>query len=228
MTCRRLTLAVLLVSCAAPALAQPPSERPTHRFEVSVGGLWLGGTDAGSDDAALRANQTPAAPFTLFDTNTRIEPASGFDGRIGFWLTRTLAVEGGFLYVRPSVRTRVTGDIEGTEALTAEEDVDQYFIDASAVFLLDVLRIGERTIPFVSGGGGYLRQLHEGRTLIETGQVYHVGGGIRHWLRMRDRGFIRGAGVRLDGRAYLLVHGFALDDGPRPHGAISGTFFLTF
>jgi hypothetical protein len=30
---------------------------------------------------------------------------------------------------------------------------------------------------------GYLRQLYDERTLVETGQVYYGGGGVRYWLR---------------------------------------------
>jgi hypothetical protein len=126
------------------------------------------------------------------------------------------------------VRTRISDDAEDAEALTVEEDLDQYFVEAAGVLLLDRFRIGDRTIPFVSGGAGYLRQLHEGRVLVETGQVYHLGGGLRHWLRVRDRGFLRAAGLRLDARAYFLANGFVLEEGARPHGSISGALFLTF
>lgn len=223
----RLTLATLLASCALPAAAQPV-DRPAHRFETSIGALWLGGAAEGSDKAELRANQMPAAPFTLFSADTRIGSAPGFDGRIGFWITRTLAVEGGFVYAQPQVRIRVTGDSEGADPLTLEDDLDQYFIEVTAVFLLDALRLGSRTIPFVSGGGGYLRQLHEGRTLVETGQLYHVGGGVRHWLWTRNAGFIRALGLRADARAYVLVNGFALDDDAKVHGAVSASGFVTF
>ena len=127
-----------------------------------------------------------------------------------------------------SLRTRVTSDAEGAAALTVEERLDQYFFDASVVLLLDALRFGGATVPFVSGGAGYLRQLHEGRTLVESGQVYHGGGGIRHWLRMRDRGFVRGLGLRVDGRLYVLAGGARIEDRPRAHGAISGGVFVTF
>ena len=58
--------------------------------------------------------------------------------------------------------------------------------------------------------------------------VYHAGGGVKHWLVLRDRGFMRGVGVRVDGRLYVLVKGIELRDRPRPHGAISGLLFVTF
>ncbi len=221
---------VLVLACAAsaPAAAQSVPDRPAHRFEVSVGAAWLSGAQLGSDAAELRRNATPPGEFPLFTADTAVEGSPAFDGRVAYWLTRSLAVEGGFVMTRPVVETRVSADAEGAEALTLEEDLDQYFVEVGLVLLLDRFRITNRTVPFVSGGVGYLRQLHEGRTLIETGQVYHVGGGLRHPLWSRERGFLRAAGLRVDARAYVLVNGFALDDGPRSHGAVSGAFFVTF
>jgi hypothetical protein len=224
----RATLAAALFTLwCAPAAAQAPGDRPVHRVEVSVGALWVAGGELGAGTAVLRANQVPQAPFTLFSVDTRVTSSPGFDGRIGFWLTRSLVVEGGFVYAQPAIRTRVSGDVEGAEAIDLEENLDQYFIDASASLLLDRLALWA-FVPFVQAGGGYLRQLHEGRTLVESGQVYHVGGGVRRWLRVRDRGFIHALGVRVDGRAYVLRNGFSIADGPRSHGAISGALFVTF
>ena len=227
MTRARVALAMLLAAWCAPAAAQTIDDRPTHRFDVSVGALWLGGAALGAEQAELRANRLEPGPFMLFATDTRVEPVAGFDGRVGFWLTRALLVEAGFIYGKPTVRTRVSSDAEGAEALTLEEDLDQYFIEASGVFFIDALRFG-RTVPFVSAGAGYLRQLHEGRTLVETGQVYHVGAGVRHWFVQRARGFIRAVGVRVDGRAYVLLSGFELDDDARSSGALSAGVFITF
>jgi hypothetical protein len=218
----------MLAAFARPAAAQSPADaRRSHRFEVTVGGLWLSAADVGGEVAELRANRVPPAPFRLFTTETHADAAPGVDARLGFWLTRDFAVEAGFVFARPPLETRITADAEGAAALTVSEDVDQYFIDANVVWLVDRFRFWQ-LVPFVSGGAGYLRQLHEGRTLVETGQVYHVGGGLRHWLRMTDRGWIRGMGVRFEGRAYVLADGVQLEDRPRTHGAFSGSLFVTF
>jgi len=220
---------VLLVVCRVSAWAQTAEERPVHRVEGTIGGLWLGGAGLGSNTAALRANTTgPPAPFTLFTTDSRFGSAPGLDARVGFGLTKRITVELGLVYSRPELRTHVSNDVENAPALTVAESVEQYFIDGSVLVLLDRFALGDRTVPFVSGGAGYLRQLHEGLTLVETGQVYHVGGGLKHWLVLRDRGFMRGAGVRVDGRVYFLVKGIEFDDTVRPHGAISGSLFVTF
>jgi len=220
---------VLLVVRGTPTLAQTAEERPAHRVEGAVGGLWLGGAGLGSSTAALRANSpgTPA-PFTLFTTESRFGSVPGLDARVGYGLTKRIAIEAGLVFSRPKVRTRVSNDVENAPALTVAESVNQYFVDGTVVVLLDRFALGDRTVPFVSGGAGYLRQLHEGLTLVETGSVYHAGGGVKHWLVLRDRGFMRGVGVRVDGRLYVLVKGIELRDRARPHGAISGLLFVTF
>jgi hypothetical protein len=220
--------AALLACWCAEAEAQTAAERLTRRIEVSAGGLWLGGGSLGSANADLRANRTPPAPLPLFRTETDTRSAPGLDGRVGYWLTRSLLVEAGFIVTHPDVRTRVSGDSEGAAAVTLTETLDQYFIEASGVLLLDRWRLGTRTVPFVAGGAGYLRQLHEGRLLVETGQVYHVGGGLRHWLTLRPSGFVRAAGLRVDARVYVLTNGFTFQDEARSHAAISGAVFLTF
>ena len=220
---------VLLVVCRVPGLAQTAGERPVHRFEGTIGGLWLGGAGLGSSTAALRANTTGTpAPFTLFTTESRFGSAPGLDARVGYGLTKRITVELGLVFSRPELRTHVSDDVENAPALTVAESVHQYFVDGSVVVLLDRFALGDRTVPFVTGGAGYLRQLHEGLTLVEIGQVYHVGGGVKHWLVLRDRGFMRGIGVRVDGRLYVLVNGIELRDRARPHGAISGSLFVTF
>jgi len=112
--------------------------------------------------------------------------------------------------------------------VTIAEKVDQYFIDGSLLIMLDELRMGARLVPFVAAGGGYVRQLHEGQTVVEQGEVYHAGGGFKYWLLTRRTGRVRTAGVRGDARAYLMRGGVSFDDHPRSHVAISGSVFVGF
>jgi hypothetical protein len=107
------------------------------------------------------------------------------------------------------------------------ERIDQYFIDAGALFMIEELRLG-RMVPFAAAGAGYLRQLHEGQTVVDHGQVYHAGGGLKYWLLSRASGVVRTAGIRGDARAYFLRAGVAFEDRPRPHMAISGSVFVGF
>ena len=154
--------------------------------------------------------------------------APTFHVRAGYAFTPRFGVEGGLTVGRPELRASITNDAEAAPPITIAERVDQYGIDASLVVMIRELAIGGRTIPFASGGAGYLRQLHEGQTVVEQGHVFHAGGGVKHWLLARDRGFINGAGLRVDARLYLMSGGITFDDRPRPHGAISGSVFLAF
>jgi hypothetical protein len=218
--------AILLLLLAAPVSAQ--TDLPVRRIEAEVGGGIFGGTALGSADANLRANATTVQPYTLFATDSRFGSAPSMHARAGFALSRRFAVEGGLVFSRPWIRTSVSGDVEGAPALTVDERVDQYIVEASLLVRLDEISLGRRTVPFVAGGAGYLRQLHEGLTVIDEGHLYHLGGGVKHWLLARDRGFIRSAGLRADLRLYIMAGGVSFDDRPRPRGAASGSVFVAF
>jgi len=188
----------------------------------------VGGAALGSADANLLANAPTRQPFRLFTADSRFAPAPTWHVRAGFAFSRRFAVEGGLVMSHPDIRTSLSGDSEGAPALTIAEQVEQYFFEASLVVMLDELKVGSRTVPYAVVGGGYLRQLHEGLTVIEHGQVYHAGGGVKHWLMARNRGRIRAVGLRADARLYLLASGISFDAGPRPQGAISGGMFIGF
>lgn len=220
-------LAAALLLLAAPALAQPV-DPPVRRVEVTVGGGWLGGAAVGSRDASLRQNASPPEPLRLFSSDTDLSGAPALDAAVGLAFSRRWAVEGGVAFSHPELRTSISGDAEGAPAIAVAERIDQYVVEGRLLVLLEEVRLGGRTVPFVAAGAGYLRQLHEGRTVIEEGHVYHVGGGLKHWLRARGRGFIKAAGLRADARLYVFVAGISFDDGARPHGAVSGAVFVTF
>ena len=214
---------VLLV--AVPATAQTPV-LPVARFEIDAGGGWLGGARLGARDADLRA--AAPAPFRLFSVDSRFEAAPTFHVKAGVAFSRRLGVEAGITLSHPELRASVSNDAEAAPPITIAERIDQYSVDASVIVMIGELAIGRRTVPFVAAGLGYLRQLHEGRTVVEEGRVFQAGGGIKHWLMARDQGFISGAGLRVDARLYLVSGGIAFEDRPRPHGAVSGSVFLTF
>jgi hypothetical protein len=219
--------AVLVLAASAPAYAQA-TEPPVRRLEVSIGGGWSGGAGLGSSDANLRANMSPAEPLRLFSTDTRMRGTATLQAEAGFAFNRRWGVEGGMVMSRPELQTSISEDAEGAPPITVGEGIDQYQFEGRLIVLLNEIRLGPRTIPFAVAGAGYLRQLHEGRTLVEEGHVYHAGGGLKHWFLARESGLVRAAGVRIDARLYLRVAGIAFEDGPKPHGAVSGSAFVTF
>ena len=171
--------------------------------------------DFGSATASLVANQSAAPESTLFRAASSLGTGVGLDGRVAFNITRALAVEGGFVWTRATLESRITSDVEGVPDVTVAQDLDTYFIEASAVWHLNALAFaGGRGLPFVAGGAGYLRQLDEEQMLTDDnpGTVYHAGGGVKYFFVQRPRGFIRGLGLRGDARLYVRSGGVELDE----------------
>lgn len=224
----RHVIVALCIACPLPASAQAVFDLPIRRLEVNFGGGLIAGADLGDVDANLTANRTTRQPFRLFTTETRAGTTPSVHVRAGFALNRDFAIEGGVMLSRFELRSSTSNDLEGAPSLTIVERVDQYFFDASIVIMLEQWRMGRGTQPFLAAGGGYLRQLHEGLTVIEHGHVYHAGGGVKQWLRARRDRTIRGFGLRADARVYFLVRGISFGADPRSHIAISGSMFAVF
>lgn len=217
--CLRAALASLaLVSgTVAPAAAQA---RPP-RFEISAGGLFVGGYTGGQKDADLTANQTGGAPYTLFKTESRIESSAALEARVGYRVSRTVIIEGGVLTSRPQLSTRLTADVEGAPDITALEDLSVYVIDAAVMVTFG--KSGSAVTPFVRAGAGYLRELHDDNALVKTGQAYHVGGGVTFWLNRRQT-----FGARADARVYMMRGGIDLDGGTRTQVTGGGAVVFAF
>lgn len=222
-----LAVTLLMAAIALPVDAAAQTSGFAHRFEISGGGGLQTGADLGRQTADLRANSTTPQAFVLFATQSGLSRTWLADARVGFVVSPRITVEGRLGYSRPSLDTSVSADTEGASPITVVERVDQYVIDAGVVIRLDEMRI-RRLTPYVAGGAGYLRQLHEGLAAIEQGHVYHLGGGLTRPILTRNRGVIRAAGLRVDGRVYFLSGGISLGDGVVMQGAMTGGFFFRF
>jgi hypothetical protein len=226
---RLLTAGVALWVAASPeAAAQGGSDAPSlraHHVTVSGGIVWTGGYGIGSSTAELRGNGlgTSAPPFVLFQSDSSVDTVVGVDGRVGFALTPNLTIEGGMSFQRPGLTTELSADAEASPVTLDAERVAQYLFDAALTWQIPGTRIGSRIRPFVIAGGGYLRQLYDERTLVETGSVYYGGAGIRYWLRGGD-GLARSIGLRADGRAMWRLNGVDFED--RTRVAPMGTLHL--
>jgi hypothetical protein len=211
---------------AAPATAQSAGAAALPRpgtWELSGGGVLTGGYGLGERAAELTPN-TGSASFEQFTTDNRVRQALGVQARIGFIVTPALAVEGGFRFTRPVYEVRVSDDTEGAADTTIEETLSQYVFDGSVVWLLERAAFaGGRAVPFVFGGAGYLRELHEQDALVEDGLEYHAGGGLKWWFGQGRRVGVRGeAGISIrDG-------GFDFADGPRVVPTVGGSLIYTF
>lgn len=206
---------------------------PGGRFEISGGAGVIGGTDLSTATATLSGSGVPAGtPVTLFDTETKIEGGPRYEARVAWRLTRALQVEGGVAINQTKLTTRITNDFEQAPNTEASETFTEYAIEAGLLFHLTKLTFaGGRARPFVAGGAGYLRQVHEGRTLIETGQSVYAGGGLTFTLRQAPRkAFIEGLGLRADVRANIRSGGFehSDDSGATFAPSVTGGLFIRF
>lgn len=210
-----LLASLLSVACAADAAAQiwiaGGSAPRGGSVELSGGVQWAQGFDLGSTPAILTRNPvTGTNPFTLFDSDTALDAAPGAQARLGVYLSRRVSIEGGVQYSRPALNTRLSGDVESAEAITISETLTRYVFDGALVVHLPGFA-GGRGVPFVTGGAGYLRELHEGNELVETGTQYYAGAGVKVWFgRTRRR-----VGVRGDVGVAIRDGGFDFEDGRR-------------
>ena len=212
----------IALSAAAPAVAQSGGQASVSspgRWELTGGGVLIGGYELGERSAELTPN-TGSSSFEEFTTDNTVKPAFGLQARIGFVVTPALTVEGGFRFARPVYEVRISGDVEDAPDTTAEETLSQYLFDGSIVW-----HLGKgRAVPFLFGGAGYLRELHEDDALLEEGLEYHAGGGIKWWFGEGRRG----VGVRAEAGVSIRDGGFDFKDGQRIVPTAGGFLFYAF
>ena len=214
-----ISLAVLSLTAAAEAQVYLGSDAPRRgSFEAAGGGMFAPGFDLGSVTAEL-TRSTPTEKFDLFTSDTEV---SGFPGafvRLGYYLADSVSVEGGFRYARPIISVRLSGDAESAPDLTADETASHYVFEGSARWHLRNLSFASGSaIPYLSGGAGYLRELHEGNQLVETGQEYHALAGINFWLGSGTHRF----GLRFEGGLSARKKGFDPDESLRMQPIVFG------
>jgi len=211
---------------ASRASAQDAPSLRAHRVVLEGGAVWAGGYSVGDVNAQLRTNATGTAPppYTLFAASSGITSAPSVTARVGFAVTPHLAVEAGGSFGRPRLAVDISRDVEVAGQRLEGERLQQYVIDGALVWQLPV-RLGPRARPFVIGGAGYLRQLHEDRTLVETGQVFYAGLGARYWIR-GGTGLARSVGLRADLRGNLRRGGIDFENKARVFPTLAVSLFL--
>ncbi len=165
--------------------------------------------------------------FRLFSSSATLGAAPGVDARIGVRLTDRLQIEGAGSYGMPRLRTSVANDIEAGAA-TIMEPTKQLLVEGSVLVSFKPWRADRRRAPFVAGGAGYLRQLHEGATLVQTGPTFHAGGGVKFAMVNRSRTRLKSVGLRLEARALARPGGVALDGRMHLAPALGAGLFLAF
>ncbi len=225
----RIALLALVVTGPAVVSAQG-SDRLPGRVEIAAGGGVTGASTLGSTLAALTPDRPgPGDPFAFFRTRTVLDGSPSVDVSLGVDVSRRFGIEGRLTYRRPSLSVAITDDAErASGAGTISERVSEYLVDVSVVFSLRRWTFaGGRAVPFVHGGAGYLRHLHQGRVLLETGTTGHLGGGVRILLAEPDA-LVRGVGVRAQAALSLRAGGVEIDEGVQKIIVASGGMFVRF
>lgn len=214
-------LVVAMGGTTSPLMAQSGTAASAKRgrWELSGGGAFVGGYDLGDSAAELTPN-SGSTPFDEFKTENRVRPAVGVIARIAFVVTPALAIEGGLRFTRPVFEVRVSDDFEDAADVTIDETLSQYVFDGSVVWHFG----GGRAVPFVFGGAGYLRELHQEETLVEEGIEYHAGGGMKWWFGQGSRRF----GLRGEVGISIRDGGFDFKDGLRVVSTAGGSLIVAF
>lgn len=210
-------------AAGAPAAAQavtPP------RFAVSAGPDWLGRAGLGGENAVETGNG--GGPFTLFKTDSRLAGGVGVGAALAVRMTRALWIESTARYHAARLSIRVTADAEGAADVTADETLQQFQFDVGGLWAPGRAPFARRVQAYLVGGGGYVRQLHRGQTLAETGHSVYLGGGTVLRLPSRQGGAFRDVGLRLEARATRASGGVSLDDRGHTAPAATASFFLQF
>ena len=183
---------ILLALCATPSLARAQvyiGRDIPHRgsVEASGGVTYSAGYDLGTISAEETRNTGgttggATGPFVLFTATSRAKGSPGVQGRLGVFLTRSASIEGGVQLARPILSTELSDDFESAPDVTATETLTRLLVNGSLVMHLTGLSFaGGKGVPFVLGGGGYIRELHEKNEVVETGHEFHAGAGLHVW-----------------------------------------------
>jgi len=218
--------ALCVLLAPSVAWAQGPGEALSGRYELAAGVSWTASAPLGSADASL--TNPSGGRYRLFTTSTEIAGAPGFDARFGRRLTRAVQVELAASYSLPTLKSNISNDAENGAATVASESITQVTITGAAVFYMTRWRVASRVLPFVTGGGGYLRQLHQGNTLAETGRLYFAGAGAAIPLSSQPRSGGHSFGIRADVRALVQTGGVLLDAERRASPSVTAAAFVRF
>ena len=196
-----------------------------RRFSVSGGVGWTGGSNIGHVDA----NETTSGggSYTLFASDSELGDATSVETTLGARLSRLLHAELNVSYGQLDLRTHLSSDVEGIPDTDASESIGQLTLEGSVLFDLAGLRLPRQTMPFLTAGGGYLRHLHQGRMFVETGTVFHAGGGLLMPLGSAAAADARSA-LRFDVKAMIRNGGAIPDDGPHVSPSLSASFVWKF
>ena len=230
-----LALAVSALWCPALARGQAPSSAAggepgrARSFEIVVGADLLTAQGLGTGTATMTSNNQAGTPYTYFMVTGTRTAAPAFRGRLGYNVTSMLTVEGGLVAGRGNIEGAVSSDVENASPLTVTERMSQLFVDVSLLAHLRNMTFSAGAgVPFVEAGAGYLRQAHQNNTALNTGQIFHFGGGVTYMFSRRPHSRLTGLGFRADARLYVPRKGYTFGTSQGVFGGVGGSLLLAF
>ena len=217
----RAIVATVIILIVGGDSARAQSAGP-GRFEFAAGPRWTGGLSLAAGDASETTSSGSA--FRLFTTSTTLASATSFDARFGVRIAPRLQAQVSGDYGTPTLRINAGNDVEGAASITATERIQQFVVRGGVSWLLPrPRRFG--FAPFLTAEAGYLRELHDAQTLVQTGRVIEIGGGATYPFKSNGS---KEVGARIDARAVLRSKGAVLDDDVHVTPALSAGVYLRF
>ena len=213
--------AVIALGLASAATAQTAG----GRFEISGGAAWIGGVSMSSIDAT--ETQASGATRALFGFSRELTSSPAIEARVAVAISARVDVEATGSYARPQLSVTTANDVEGAAAVTAGEQLQEFTVGGAASWFLVHREPQTRTMPFVTGGLAYARQIHEGDILAQAGEVVEVGGGVKRTFSVRD-GRVKSIGLRFDARARVRSRALAVDDRSHVSAIVGASLFVRF
>jgi hypothetical protein len=197
------TIVVALFWSSSAFAQRQPSKR---RIEVGAGLRWLTGIRFGD----VNANEMAfgGANRALFKSTSSFEATPCLEARVASAVTGSLDAEAAVAVGRSHLTTKITEDLEAPNA-TLTEPVTEYLLEGGVVAHL--ARRTRRAAPYASAGIGYLRQLHDGHTLVNGGPTAYVGAGVQYAFKENSAAGRRVAGLRAELRGTILTGDLSLD-----------------
>jgi hypothetical protein len=211
-------MTVVLVVCASVVAAQGRRQfvyRDTPHagsWEIGGGIVWTGGFTGPTSTAELTRNGELTGGYDLFSAAGEVNSRAGVSAKVGIFVSRTIVVEGGFRFLKPTVSYRLSGDAEQAPDTSAEESLSRYVFTGSLVLHLRRMSPGVSMVPFIAGGAGYIRDLHDGNELMETGTEFHGLVGLKYWFNSTAP---RRFGIRGEAGVSMTDGGFDFSDKSR-------------
>jgi hypothetical protein len=216
-----MALGVVLVTLIAvtPVRAQEP------RLEITASGGRWDGYALGTVGPSITGPQAPAgSPVLVLNSDVSVTPGSAAELRIGWRIWRALYAEATGGLGRSTIEASIRDDIEHAPALTVSAGLTQITVEGGAVIEIARLPLpAGRLVVFAAGGGGYLRQVHDDRLLIETGTTAYGGGGVK-WrtAAQRPTGLVQRLVLRGDVRLVTRTGGIDTSEARRSYITVSG------